>query len=253
MGLLFTSGVLSLITENGICFHFGNGFRFGNIFLFPDRIVSSAPYRLVSETLVNRWGRTTACKLRFHLSYYKYLTAILTIPRPSAGYNESQNDHAEPWIAIHDRIKPSKVKISKSKILGPAEEFPTKRPVVVAVLAPDQQLKVSAGINKNLILSEYQEFCIKKGHNDQAYTVAKGKTPQIITYPTHHRLIADCKMKPSTNLYYRVKDLHFDNVAIFLIKWHELYLTNEDLNNMRKLIPKVMLGEYMTLVFSPNF
>jgi len=42
-------------------------------------------------------------------------------------------------------------------------------------------------------------------------------------------------MKPSTNLYYRVKDLHFDNVAIFLIKWHELYLTNEDLNNMRKL------------------
>jgi len=91
-----------------------------------------------------------------------------------AGYNESQNDHAEPWIAIHDRIKPSKVKIRKSKILGPAEEFPTKRPDVVAALAPDQQLKVSARINKNLILSEYQEFCIKKGHNDQAYTVAKG-------------------------------------------------------------------------------
>ena len=47
--------------------------------------------------------------------------------------------------------------------------------------------------------------------------------------------IADCKMKPSTNLYYRVKDLHFDNVVIFLIKWHELYLTNKDLNNMRNL------------------
>jgi hypothetical protein len=42
-------------------------------------------------------------------------------------------------------------------------------------------------------------------------------------------------MKPSTNLYYRVKDLHFDNAVIFLFKWHELYLTNEDLNNMRKL------------------
>ena len=42
-------------------------------------------------------------------------------------------------------------------------------------------------------------------------------------------------MKPSTNLYYRVKDLHFDNVVIFLIKWHKLYLTNEDLNNMRNL------------------
>jgi len=79
----------------------------------------------------------------------------LTIPHPSAGYNESQNDHAEPWIAIHDKIKPSKVKISKSKILGQAEEFPAKRPNIVAAFAPDQQLKVSAGINKNLILSEY--------------------------------------------------------------------------------------------------
>ncbi len=154
--------------ENGICFRFGNGFP------FPGRIDSSASYRFDSETLVNWWGRTTACKLRFHLSYWKYLTVILTIPRPSSGYNESQNDHAEPWIAIHDRIKSSKVKISKSKILGPAEEFPAKRPDVVAALAPDQQLKVSARINKNLILSEYQEFCIKKGHNDQAYTVAKG-------------------------------------------------------------------------------
>jgi len=51
----------------------------------------------------------------------------------------------------------------------------------------------------------------------------------------HHRLIANCKMKPSTNLYYQVKDLHSDNAVIFLINWHELYLTNEDLNNMRKL------------------
>ena len=103
-----------------------------------------------------------------------------------------------------------------SKILDPVKEFSAKKhDVVVAPLAPDQQLKVSVGINKNLILSEYQEFCIKKGHRDQAYTVVKGKTPQIMTYPTHHRLIADCKMKPSTNLYYRVKDLHVDNVVIF--------------------------------------
>jgi hypothetical protein len=184
---------------------------------------------------VSWWGRTTACKLRFHLSYYKHLTVISTIPRPSAGYNESQNDHAEPWIAFHNRIEPPKVKISKSKILGPAEEFPSKRLDVVATLAPDQQLKVSAGINTNLILSEYQEFCIKKRHNEKAYTVAKGKTPKIMTYPKHHHLIADCKMKPSTNLYYQVKDLHFNDVAIFLIKWHKLYLTNKDLNNMRKL------------------
>ena len=63
---------------------------------------------------------------------------------------------------------PSKVKISKSKILDPVKEFPAKRPDVVVALAPDQQLKVSAVIKKNLLLSEYQEFFIKKGHNNQA-------------------------------------------------------------------------------------
>ena len=32
------------------------------------------------------------------------------------------------------------------------------------------------------------------------------------------KIAAIGKMKPSRNLSYRVKDLHFDNVAIFLIK-----------------------------------
>ena len=120
------------------------------------------------------------------------------------------------------------------KILDPVKEFSASRPDVALALIPDQ-FKVSAGINKNLILSEYQEFCIEKGYSNQVYTVVKGKTSQIMAYPTHHHLIADCKMKPSMNLYYRVKDLHFENVVIFLIKWHKLYLTDEDLDNMRNL------------------
>ncbi len=128
---------------------------------------------------------------------------------------DGRHDDGQLDIAIHDRIKPSKVKISKSKILDPVKEFSASRPGVALALAPNQ-FKVSAGINKNLILSEYQEFCIKKEYNNQVYTVVKGsKTPQITTYPTHHCLFANCKMKPSTNLYYRVKDLHFDNVAFF--------------------------------------
>ncbi len=179
------------------------------------------------------WG-TTACELRFHFSYSKYLTIISTIPCPLAGCNESQNDHDEPWITIHDRIKPSRVKITKLKILDPIKELTASRSDFAFDLVPNQ-LKVSAGINKNLILSKYQEFCIKRGYNDQVYTVVKGKTSQITAYPTHHRLIADCKMKPSTNLYYQVKNLHFDNVVIFLMKWHELYLTDEDLDNLRNL------------------
>jgi len=149
-----------------------------------------------------------------------------------AGHNESQNDHADSWIAIHDRIKPSKVKISKSKILDPVKEFSASRPGVAPALTPDQ-FEVSTGINKNLILSEYQEFCIKKGYNYQVYMIVKGKTSQIMAYPMHHCLIVDCKMKTSTNLYYQVKDLHLNNVAIFFIRWHELHLTDKDLDNMR--------------------
>jgi hypothetical protein len=57
-------------------------------------------------------------------------------------------------------------------------------------LDPNQP-KVSAGINKNSILSEYQEFCHAKGHNDQVPTIVKGKTPPTTAYPTHHCLIAD--------------------------------------------------------------
>ncbi len=94
--------------------------------------------------------------------------------------------------------------------------------------------KVLAGINKNSILSDYQEFCNAKGIQDQVSTIAKGKTLPTTSYPSHHCLIADCKMKPSTKLYYPAKDPHFDNVVIFLFKWPELYLTADDLENLKK-------------------
>jgi hypothetical protein len=64
------------------------------------------------------------------------------------------------------------------------------------------QLKVSAGINNNSILSKYQEFCCAKGYNNQVHTVIKNTTPPTTAYPTHHCLIAKCKMKPSATLYY---------------------------------------------------
>jgi hypothetical protein len=62
----------------------------------------------------------------------------------------------------------------------PFKELTVSRPNVCLVrlgaftLVPDQP-KV-AGINKNLILSKYQEFCIKKRYSAQVYTVVKGKT-----------------------------------------------------------------------------
>jgi hypothetical protein len=97
------------------------------------------------------------------------------------------------------------------------------------------QPKVLAGIKKNSILSDYQEFCNAKGIQDQVSTIAKGKTLPTTSYPSYHCLIADCKIKPSTKLYYRAKDPHFDNMVIFLFKWPELYLTADDLDKLKRV------------------
>jgi hypothetical protein len=42
-------------------------------------------------------------------------------------------------------------------------------------------------------------------------------------------------MKQSLSLYYQVKNLHFDNVLVFLIKWHESHLTKNKLENLRNI------------------
>jgi hypothetical protein len=44
-----------------------------------------------------------------------------------AGCSKCWNAHAEPWIVIHDKIKPSRVKFTKSKILGTVKELITDR------------------------------------------------------------------------------------------------------------------------------
>jgi hypothetical protein len=97
------------------------------------------------------------------------------------------------------------------------------------------QPKVSAGIDKNEILANYQDSWIAKGIQDQVITAVKGKTSQPMTYPSHYQLIFNCKIKPSLNLYYRVKDLRLDNVVIFLVKWYKLYLTDIELDNLKSL------------------
>ena len=98
--------------------------------------------------------------------------------------------------------------------------------------APNQS-KVSVGIDKNSILSNYQDSCIKTGFENQATTIAKGEIPLTPSYPSRYRLIANCKMKPSSSLYYRVRDLRLDNVMIFLVKLYELYFTESKLVNLK--------------------
>ena len=97
------------------------------------------------------------------------------------------------------------------------------------------QQKVSAGIDKNATLANYQDSCTKKGILGQVTTAIKGETSLPPTYPSHYRLIADCKMKPSSNLYYRVKDLRLDNVIIFLVRDYKSYLSDIEINKLRFL------------------
>ena len=94
-------------------------------------------------------------------------------------------------------------------------------------------VKVSVGIDKNVILSDYQDFCITRGFENQVTTITKGETSSNPPYPLHYCLISDCKMKPSSSLYYQVRDLRLDNVIIFLVKSYKLYFTESGLGNLK--------------------
>ena len=54
-------------------------------------------------------------------------------------------------------------------------------------------------------------------------------------YPSHHCLITNCRMKPSTSLYYCAKNLHFDSVVIFIVKSYKLYLATDERKNLKNL------------------
>jgi hypothetical protein len=188
--------------------------------------------------------------LPIHLFFsYPVLTAVeftSTALHAPIGHVE---DHAEHWTAFHNRIKPTS-KLSKSKsVLGPlnscirkssnnkkntSKNKITNTPTFEAVALTANQPKVSVGIDKNLILSNYEESCISKGITNQVLTMIKGEN--LPTYPSHHHLIANCKMKPSSDLYYWAKELHFDNVVIFVVRWPSIiYLTANNLESLRSL------------------
>ena len=147
---------------------------------------------------------------------------------------ERVNDHANHWIKFHDSINPVSKQSSKSKSHGPTSiPKSTMKPVASELESVPNQQKVSAGIDKNATLANYQDSCIEKGIIGLVTTATKGETSLLPSYPSHFRLIADCKMKPSSNLYYRVRDLRLDNVIIFLVKSYELYFTESELVNLK--------------------
>ena len=142
---------------------------------------------------------------------------------------------AEPWINLHDSIKPAS-KPSKIKKLNPSNTDHgcdhLAKEDISSSLADKNSPKLSAGIDKNSILIEYQAFCSEKGITSEVSTVLKGETPSPPQYPSHYRLISEFRMKPSRNLQYRVKDPRFDNIVIFLLKNQASYLSVDDVENI---------------------
>ncbi len=107
-------------------------------------------------------------------------------------------------------------------------------PVLETVALTANQPKVSVSINENSILSNYEESCISKGITNQVFAIIKGEN--LPTYPSHHHLIANCKMKPSSDLYHWAKDPHFNKVVVFVVRWPGvLYLTANNLESLRSL------------------
>jgi hypothetical protein len=145
----------------------------------------------------------------------------------------SASNHAEPWINFHDRIKPisKPFRVKNSSPSSKKSKRPLEEKDIRSSLRSDQS-KISAGINKNAILSEYQEPCIIREIHNKVSTNVKGENPSN-QYPLHYRLISECRMKPSRNLQYRVKNLHFDNILVFLIKNQDAYLTDVEINSLK--------------------
>ncbi len=145
---------------------------------------------------------------------------------------------AKPWINLHGRIKPTSKPIKIKHLSPPSKE--SKQSLedkdISAILPTEHSSKISFGIDKNSIISEYQASCIEKGIHSEVSTDVKGETSSSPPpYPSHYCFISECRMKPSRNLQYQVKDLRFDNVVIFLIKNKETYLTNKDMNNLKNI------------------
>ena len=114
----------------------------------------------------------------------------------------------EPWISLHDRIKPTS-KLTKVKHLSPLSKKCKKSledENIKELLPSDYSAKISVGIDKNSILSEYQESCTKRGIHSIVTTIIKGENSSAKhLYPLHHRLISEYRMKPSRNLQYPVR------------------------------------------------
>ncbi len=98
--------------------------------------------------------------------------------------------------------------------------------------------KVAVGIDKNSILSDYKKFCLLKGITSQVSSSIKaGELQPSLKFPPHHRLVNDCKMKPSLDHQYQASIISLDNVIVFILvkNYEQYFLEVEDLYNLSKV------------------
>jgi len=141
---------------------------------------------------------------------------------------------------IHDNmilVKHSKKKILKRKTEDTSQSLGISNDEdKTNSSSPTKKSKTSHGIDKTAIFKDYQDTCINNDITFEVTTTNKGEThPTTHSYPTRHQLVKNCTMKPSFNHYYRVDNLHFDNVIIFLIKEYEKYLSTDEIKILRSV------------------
>jgi hypothetical protein len=97
--------------------------------------------------------------------------------------------------------------------------------------------KMPSKIDKNSIPTAYGKSCRIKGSDSQeTSTTMKGELQSTPKYPPHHRLVIDCKMKPSLDHQYMASIVSLDNIIVFIIKNYKKYfLEAEDLLNLSKV------------------
>ncbi len=79
-------------------------------------------------------------------------------------------------------------------------------------------------IDKNSILTAYGKSCHIKGfYNQETSTTVKGELQSTPSYPPHHCLIINCKMKPSLDHQYEVSIVSLDNIIVLVVKNYEKY------------------------------
>lgn len=118
-----------------------------------------------------------------------------------------------------------------------------------SVPTPNSRRKTTNDLNKNAVLEEYSTFCKDKGHQLPVTTTNKGKpvsSNQRIV-PQNHRLLLDCKMKPSIKLRYRVEKPSIENVITTIVKDYEKFLDENDIKRLTcvnklfaKMIPDII-------------